>query len=174
MAFKMKFDSEKLNRPEPVPQNIYKLRLTGFAPKFSKDKESVNFTPQFTFIAPGEKYDGKVLKYAFVANSKVPSLIQDMVHAVGEVMEADPDDPEAPSSMPGVWDGDLIKFKAEDPGTWVYQGPLMNKELQAELYIDTYQGQQNNKVLRFLCAIPDCATRFPKIQHSDNLNWGSK
>jgi hypothetical protein len=174
MPFKMSFDTEKLNRPEPVPQNIYKLRLTGFAPKTSKDKESVNFNPQFTFIAPGEKYDGKVLKYAFNANTKTPSTIQDMVHAVGELMETDPDNPEAPASMPGIWDADLVKFKPDDPSTWVYQGPLMNKELQAELYISEYNGQKNNKVLRFLCAIPDCEIKFPKIEHSKNLNWGDK
>lgn len=171
-GFKFQMDPEKLNRPEPVPQNIYKLRLTGFKPKKSKDGESVNFNPEFTFIDPGQKWDGKVLKYAFVGSAKVPSLLQDMVHATGEVMEVDENDPDAPASMPGIWDADQVKFKPDDPSTWVYQGPLLNKDLQAELYIDDYNGQKNNKILRFICAVPNCETRFPKIEHSKNMNWG--
>ncbi|HEY1644842.1 MAG TPA: hypothetical protein VGF75_00465 [Candidatus Saccharimonadales bacterium] len=174
MPFKYNMDAEKLRRPEPIPQNIYTLRLTGFKPKKSKDGESVNFNPQFTIIDPGQKWDGKVEKYLFVGSAKVPSLLQDMVHALGEIMEQDPNDPDSPASIPGIWDADQVKFQADDPSTWVYQGPLMNKECKAELYINSYQGQDNNRILRFLCAIPDCATKFPKIQHSTNMNWGDK
>lgn len=174
MAFKFGVDNEKLTRPEAIPQGIYTLRLTGFNPKHSKDKESVNFSPSFDVVAPGEKYDGRTLKFAFIANSKVPSAIQDMVHATGEVMEGDANNPNAVLQIPGIWDADATKFDPQDASTWVYQGPLVGKTLQAELYVDDYNGQQNNKVLRFICAVPQCETKFPKIRHADNLNWGKK
>ena len=172
MAFKFGIDNEKLQAPKPLPQAIYKLRLTGFNPRHSKDRESVNFSPTFVLVAPGEKYDGKELKFAFIANSKTPGLIQDMVHACGEIMEGDANDKDAVLQIPGIWDADPAKFKADDASTWVYQGPLLNKELQAELYIDSYNGKENNKILRFICAVPQCETKFPKIKHSDNMNWG--
>jgi hypothetical protein len=170
MGFKMKFDKSDLKRPEPVPAGIYDLRLISFEPVKSNNGESYNLYPVFEFVAPGEKYDGKKLKYSFVGNSKVPQLLQDMSHGLGELMEEDPD-PEAPDSLPGIFDTDKLKFNKDDPTTWVYSGPLLNKTTKVELYIQEYNGKPSNKVLRFFCAIPDCAQRFPKIQHSDNLNW---
>jgi hypothetical protein len=174
MGFKFGVDNEKMQRPEPVAQGIYTLRLTAFNPKHSKDHESVNFQPVFTLVAPGEKYNDRELKFAFIANSKVPSLIQDMVHATGELMEGDANDKHAILQIPGIWDADPAKFDPKDASTWVYQGPLLNKELKAELYVDTYNNVPNNKILRFICAVPQCEQKFPKIMHSTNMNWGSK
>ena len=173
MAFKMSFDKTTLKRPEPVPNGIYELRLIGFEPVTASSGESTNLYPVFEFVAPGEKYDAKKLKYAFVGNSLVPQLLQDMTHALGELMEEDPD-PNMPDSMPGIFDTDKLKFNPKDPSTWVYSGPLLNKTLKAELYMENCKGRDSNKVLRFFCAIPNCAERFPKIQHSENMNWSSK
>lgn len=174
MPFQFGINNEKLQAPEPVPQAIYTLRLIGFNPKHSKDKESINFQPEFVIVAPGQPYDQRKLKFGFIANSKVPSLIQDMVHGTGEVMDGDANDKDAILRIPGFWNADLSKFNPNDASTWVYQGPLLNKELQAELYVDDYNGKKNNKILRFICKVPECAKRFPKIQHSDNMNWGTK
>jgi hypothetical protein len=176
MSFKFKVDNEKLQGIEPVPQGIYKLRLVGFNPKHAKPKqgsdisESVNFNPEFEIVAPGTKYDGRSLKYAFSANTKIPNWIQDMVHGLGMEMEGyDPNNPESEASIPGIWDADAAKFNRQDASTWTYQGPLLNKECNAELYITEYNGRKNNSILRFICAVPKCNERFPKIQHSDKM-----
>lgn len=172
-GFRMKFDKNDLKRPEPVPAGVYDLRLIGFEPKTAKSGESINLNPVFEFTTVNnQKGDPKKLKFAFVGNTSVPNLLQDMCHGFGELMEEDPNDPDAPAALPGIWDADKLKFKEDKPETWVYSGPLLNKVLKAELYVDNYNGRENNKVLRFYCMVPNCAERFPKIQHSDNMNWG--
>lgn len=164
MPFKMNFDKEQLKKPEPLPNDVYTLRLVGFKPKTAKSGESINLNPQFVVVAPGEKHDGRKMPYIFNGNSSIPSFLQDMCHATGELME-EGDTPED-LSLPGTFDNDPIKFDPQKPETWVYQGPLLNKTLKAELTVDEY----GNKVSRFLCDIPNCAERFPKIQHSQNMN----
>ena len=63
--------------------------------------------------------------------------------------------------LPGNWDGDIAKFKEDDPTTWVYDGPLIGRDAQVEIANDTFNGKVNNKVKRYICAVPDCDTSVP-------------
>jgi len=38
-----------------------------------------------------------------------------------------------------------------------------------EVAVDNYNGKDNNKIRRYFCAVPDCATKFPKIRHIADL-----
>lgn len=177
MSFKMKFGKTDLKKPEPEPNGIYTLRLVGFKPQLASSGESYNLNPVFEFPDKmTSKGTPKQLWYACSCNTSKESaqIIQDFVHCGGEIMEEDPNDPNGEASMPGVFDTDKAKFDPTDPKTWLYSGPLLNKLYKVELYTDNWQGRLNNKILRFFCAVPNCAERFPQIQHSDNLNWGKK
>lgn len=161
----MDFSTEQLEGIQPVPNGIYRLRLIGFEPKASKAGDSINLNPIFQFIDP-EYSERPSLRYSFTGNTKIPSFLQDLVHATGLEMEEDGDK----SRIPGFWDGDKQKYDAKDPSTYVYSGPLLNQELQAEVVQDEYQGRVNNKIRKFICAVPNCAERFPKIRHAEDMN----
>lgn len=177
MGFQMKFDKTSFKGPEPEPAGIYRLRLIGFKPQLAKSGNSWNLNPFFEFSdITTHKGEPKKLYYAFYCNTSEESapLVQDFCHSFGEVMEDDPNDPEAPARLPGVFDADKLKFKEDDTKTWVYAGPLLNKTCKVELYTEEWNGQNRNRILRFFCAVPHCAERFPTIRHSENMNWGSK
>lgn len=166
MPHQMDFSKESLKGLTPIPAGIYDLRLIGFEVKTAKNGQSANLNPIFTVINHPDFPDGRTLKYAFGANTKIPAFIQDMVHGLGfEMEDYDTDNPR----IPGIWDTDKAKFKADDYNTYLYSGPLINQVCKAEVIESEYQGKKNNKIKKFFCAVPDCAQRFPYITHSDNL-----
>jgi len=144
MAFQMKVSNSKIEGQEVIPPQVYELKLVAFNPKQSKNGGSVNLNPILEVVSPVE--------YAFC-------------HAFGLPMETDGND----SWLPGQWDGDPTKFKEDDASTWVYKGPLVGRTAKVEVAVDNYNGRDNNKVRRYFCAVPDCATKFPKIRHSEDL-----
>lgn len=163
----MDFDKKQLEGFQPVPAGIYELRLVGFEPKVSTKGDSVNLNPVFAITNNADpELNGQVKKFLFGANSKIPAFIQDMVHALGMEME----DYSSPKpKIPGTWDGDKSKFKADDFSTYVYSGPLLNRVCKVELIEHDYQGKKSNKIRKFFCNVPQCAERFPEISHSDNV-----
>lgn len=165
MPHQMDFGKEELKGLQPIPAGIYDVRLVGFEPKQAKNGDSVNLNPVFTVVNHPE-FEGRTLKYVFVGNSKIPAFLQDMVHCFGLEMEDQTSDR---PKLPGIWDTDKAKFKADDFSTYVYSGPLINKVGKIELIESEYQGKKNNKVRKFFCQIPQCAERFPEVSHSDNV-----
>lgn len=163
MAFKMNFNQEELKGVQPVPAGLYKVRLEGFKPKASKNGDSTNLNAEVTIVGGGE-FDGKKLFAGL--NSKIPNWIQDFVHSFGLEMEDQlSDNP----SIPGVWDADPSTFKADDPSTYKYAGPLLGRVAEWEVGMGEYQGKAKNEIRQFICAVPDCASRFPLISHTKDM-----
>lgn len=165
MAFQMDFKKDALKGIEPIAAGIYDLRLIGFEPKASKNGDSANLNPIFG-VTNNPELDGKVLRYIFVGNTKIPSFLQDMVHCFG--MEMEDYNTDRPK-IPGIWDTDKAKFDPAKFETYVYSGPLINKVGKVELIESSFNGKPNNKVRKFFCNVPNCAERFPEITHSDNV-----
>lgn len=170
MPFKMGFDSAALKGPEPLPSGIYEVRLEGFAPKLSKAKEgkspSVNLNG-IVVVVGNPEYDGR--KVFAGLNEQIPGWIQDFVHSFGLEMEDQLGD--APA-VPGIFDADPTTFKADDPSTWKYAGPLLGRTAKWELGVRTYQGKEQQDIRQFICSVPNCASLFPSIKHAKDM--GSK
>ena len=165
MPHQMDFTTEALQGIKPVPAGIYELRLVGFEPKTAKNGESANLNPIFAIVNNPE-FDGRTLKYVFGANTKIPSFIQDMVHALGFEMEDYGTDH---AKIPGIWDTDKGKFVAGKYDTYTYSGPLVNQICRAEVIESEFNGKKNNKIKKFFCKVDKCAENHPEIRHSDNV-----
>jgi hypothetical protein len=163
MAFKMKFSQEEMKGLEPVPAGIYDVAFVGFKPKKAKSGESINLNGMVKIIGRPEYSNRQV----FVnLNTQIPGFIQDFVHSFGLEMEDQTgDDP----SIPGNFDGDLGKFKEDDPTTWVYKGPLLGQTGKFELGLREYEGAQQQDIIKMICKVPNCAERFPKVRHSKDM-----
>lgn len=168
MAFKMAVSNDKLEGKDAVPAGLYKLRFVSFAPKFSALKpgepegtiKSLNYNAKMEIIDnPEVLKDGPRYVYEGL-NENAGWILQDWCHALGFPMETDG----KASWFPGDWEGE--EGKAE---TYKYNGPLTGQVMEAEVAITVFNGKDVNKVRRYLCAIKDCAQKFPKIQHSKDL-----
>lgn len=155
---KMSVSAEQIKAPEPVPDNIYELRLEGFKPKFSSKKTNVNLNPQLK-IATGQ-FAGKTPLFENL-NSDAGWVINDFCHAFGIPMV---------KNASGGFDipGEFVGPDAE-PEKWQYRGPLLGKVGKASVVITTYEGKPQNKVKSWICAVPNCNTQFPDIRHSNDL-----
>lgn len=162
MAFKMGFDKDSLTG-KTAPNGIYTVRLSGFRPALSKNKDSVNFNPQLKIINHPEHDNIKVWE---TLNSKAGFTQWDFAHAFGVELE---DQGNGQYTLPVTWDGDPLKFKEDDPSTWVANSVLIGRDAQVELAIDTFEGKQSMKPRRYICAIDNCETRFPENKHSTDL-----
>lgn len=160
MPFKV--DTSKIEGQEVFPPGIYEFKLAGFAPKKSKGGDSTNLNPRFELINHPDFAGRKVFDSL---NEGAAFLWPDFVHALGLPMETDGDS----SWIPGDWNGDPAKFKEDDPSTWVYKGPLVGRVAKMEIAVGNFNGRDNNRIKRYFCALPDCATKFPKIRHSEDL-----
>lgn len=171
MAFKMKASAEKLEGQQPLPAGIYKVLFVDFKPGYSKSvnkvtgKASVNLNAVVKVLDHPE-FEKERFLFASL-NEGVQSFWQDFVHSFGMEME-DQLGPEP--SIPGTFDADKTIFKVDDPTTWRYSGPLTSKTAQWEIGIGEYQGKPSQTIDRFICAVKDCSTRFPKISHSKKMN----
>ncbi len=163
MAFKMGFSTEELKGPEPVAAGLYEVRFVGFKVALSKKGDSFNYNASVEIIDPPvEKYQSKV--YVNL-NSQIPNWIQDFVHSFGLEMEFNPDTEK--SDIPGDWDGDSASFDPNKLETYKYEGPLTGKTAIWELVPDKdLNGKPRTSANRFICAVPNCAQKFPEIQHA--------
>jgi hypothetical protein len=156
MAFKMAIDITSGGKL--IPAGIYTVRLFGFKPKFSKNKDSVNFNPMMKIINHPE-HDGVTLFDSL--NTRAGFIQNDFSHMLG--MECE-DLGNGQFCIPGNWDGDVTKFKEDDPSTWKYDGPLLGRDGQVEVGVDTYEGKESNKIRRYICAVEGCT-----MKHSEDL-----
>lgn len=162
-GFQMKVSNEKIEGAEVFPPGEYMIKLVSFKPAKSKDGNSVNLNALMEVVNHPE-YAGRKLYDSL--NTPGGAFTQpDFVHCFGLPMETDG----TTSWIPGEFDGDKVKFVEADPSTWVYKGPLVGRTGKVEVAVDNYNGRDNNKIRRYFCAVPDCATKFPKIRHSSDL-----
>lgn len=169
MAFQMRYDKEKLSGPKPVPPGIYQVRFEKFKPKMSAPKEgkaqSLNLNAEVT-IVNHDFGDGKEHKIFATLNEGIQSFIQDFVHSFG--VEMDDQTAEHPR-FPGIFDAEPDKFDPNNPETWVYAGPLVGKVAQWEVGVKEYNGREQQEIRRFICAVSNCAERFPDIRHATDM-----
>lgn len=149
-----------------VDEGVQTLKLTGIDSKFSKDRGSINWTFNFE-IYGHQKKDGSAVTLKNWVNSKAGWVQNDLCHALGIPMEAQPD---GSIALPGDFNG-----PQDEPEKWQYRGPLVGRTCKAYLVKETSsKGTEVNNIKYFICGIQDCATRFPKIQHSKDLTRKQK
>jgi hypothetical protein len=156
MPFRMKVSNDKLEGQDIVPAGQYDIKLLGFKPK-KAGTGSINLNAMYEIVNHPE-FAGRKL-YDSLNEGFSPSRL-DLTHCLGLPMETDGQN----SWIPGQWDGD-----ESDPTTWKYSGPLVGRVGKVEVMVDNYNGKDNNKIRRYFCAIPDCASKFPKIKHITDL-----
>ena len=167
---KVTFSQEKIETQYKNPDSgLYQLKLLGFKPAKSKNGDSINFNPVLELVGttdgsavPKDDKGGNLQsQYWAGVNSKADGIVNDFCHGFGLPMEGPP----TALEIPGIFDG-----PADDPSKWQYKGPLVGRVCTAYLEVGQYNGKPNVKVKYYTCAIPDCATRFPKVRHSTDLN----
>lgn len=155
---KMGVDPEQVKAPKPVQSGWYKLKLTGFRPKLSKDKQSVNLNAQL------EVHDGKPeengTKVFAGLNTKFARAHADFSHGFGFPLNPD-------GTLPGDWVPD--PKDPENIEKCQYRGPLLGKTMEAELAVTSYQGNERNEIKQIKCKIDGCHTKFPDIKHLTNM-----
>lgn len=163
MAFQMKVSSDKLEGQDVFPAGQYDVKLVSFKPSMSKGQTPTqNLNALMVVVNHSEFADRKLYDSLNVGGA---FTWPDFVHCFGFPMETDGTN----SWIPGDWDGDPAKFNPDDVTTWKYKGPLIGRTGKVEVAVDNYNGKDNNKIRRYFCAVPDCATKFPKIRHIQDL-----
>ena len=171
MAFQMNFSKEELSGAPPVPAGWYTLQFKQFKPKKSQAGDSVSLNAELAIVAPVEYENRRV----FVGmNTKMAFMWPDFVHATGLEMEEVQDEhagtERANYTLPGVFEG--ADTRPEQPETWKYLGPLINKTMEVELaHVPSKKDEKTNKVYKeknevrqFKCAVTGCTDK-----HSTNL-----
>jgi len=163
MPFQMNFSREEFSGSTPAPDGWYTLQIKGFRPRAAKNGESVSLNAELAIIG-GTDHDGKRV---FVGlNTKMAWMWADFIHATGLQMEVVQDEfagtEKENLTIPGVFEGS--DTNPDDPSQWKYQGPLLNKTLEAELATREYNGKKSNDVRQFKCAVAGCTEK-----HSTNL-----
>lgn len=161
MGFQMKVSNEKIEGQDVFPAGQYDLKLVAFKPNKAKTG-SINLNAIMQVHGHPEFSNRKLFDSLNVGGA---FTYPDFCHCFGLPMETDGKD----SWLPGEWNGDAAKFKEDDPTTWVYKGPLVGRIGKVEVAVDNYNGKDSNKIRRYFCAVPDCATKFPKIRHIADL-----
>lgn len=172
MAIKMSMPSASIeSTPIDIPNGLADLKLTNIGA--TKQKNVVKYNPgdpvNYVFyfeiagivkesgaVEPLTKEDGSAITIRMYVSSKAPWIQNDICHGLGLPMEDDG----TSVSIPGEFDG-----PADKPEDWQYRGPLVGRVMRANL---EKQDKYSN-VKTIVCAISDCATRFPKVQHSKDL-----
>lgn len=170
MSFRLGVSQESLKGGFTIaPAGLYKVRLIEFKPRFSKpdpsnpDKpRSINLNARMEVLEHPE-FEKPVSIFEGL-NQNAGWILQDFCHGFGLPMETDGTE----SWLPGTWDS-KPDFDPSIDSTYFYQGPLTGRIAQVEVAEETYNGKPQNKIRRYFCAVEDCATKFPEIQHSENL-----
>ncbi len=174
MAFKISVNADSLKGIEPVPAGLYTVRFVGFKPKAAAIKPGetkfgsvqLNIEVQIVGRPDLDLGNGKPRSIFYGMNTKMEGFINDIVHSFGLEMEDQLSDS---PYIPGDWTSDS-DFDPEKPETWKYVGPLTGKTAEWELGVGEYNGKPKQLVKRVICKVPDCASRFPAIRHSTQID----
>lgn len=161
----MSVSAESLKGFTPIPEGIYDLRFEGFKFAPSKKGDSINMNPQFKVVSG--QYANRMVFGRI--NSLAPWVMQDFSHACGFALEKKQD-----GGFGFVGDIDGPSSDIKDCSNWTYRGPMTGRTLKAKVVVSTYNGRPGNDIEYFVCAVPDCNTKYPEIQHSTNLLRKSK
>lgn len=137
----------------------YTVSFQGFKPKKAAKGDSTNLNAEVVVIGDPEQ-NGKKSTYSLNFQASTWFMIKSFVHSFGIEVEKDAQDNE---SIPGDFSGP--NYKADDPTTWQYSGPLMGRTAKWEFAETEYQKKKLVKPKQFLCALPGCTEKHP-----DNLN----
>ena len=151
---RLKTSPDKIEGMPPMPEQLVTVRLDGFKPKYSKDRQSVNLNPTMVIINNADYNDRRVFENL---NSKGEWVWPEFCHALGVDLERDGD---GNYVFPGDFDG-----PEDEPTKWEYKGPLLGQT--GQLYLvqaDNGKGGITNKVKNYLCRVPGCTHK-----HKDNL-----
>ncbi len=177
MAFDMGFSRASLT--SPIAQTgLYELQVNGFRPKITKKGDGINYNVETTIVNnPGVTASGAPLegiKVFHPLSTKFSIAIWDFVHSCGlEVEEVViPGDAQTDQHttlvLPGIFENS-DQFP-EDPSQWgAYKGPLLNVIFKADVIESSYNGKPKNEIRAFICALDNCAEKFPDVRHSNNL-----
>lgn len=145
---KISFSKEDLAGPPEIPEGLYELRLSGFKPKFSKDKSSVNLQPELEIVNHPLHNGRNVLDWL---NSSAPWIIESFCHCFGQQLTPNPN---GGGDMPGDFIG-----PDDNPEQWQYQGPLTGMVGKVYLKPVTFNGKTNPRVDQWFCSVPGCTTK---------------
>lgn len=163
MSPRMGVDPEATKAPKPVAGNQwYRLKLKEIKASYGnkgQDKSTVNLKPTFE-VTESAKSDDNGTKVFFVLAQKFPRAWVDFIHAFG--LELTPT-----GDIPGDWIPD--PKDPENVEKMQYKGVLLGRTVDAELIVDSYEGNENNKIKQFRCKIENCAQKHPDIKHMTNL-----
>jgi hypothetical protein len=169
---RIQFKRETINTQRQVAEEgMYTLALRGFTPKpiIPKDgtdvSPGVNYNPILEILSKVDgspaptRTDGKPLRVFFSAPTTWQGAVEDFCHAFGLPLE---DDGNGNVGLPGIWDPQ----EEQDVTKCTYRGPLLDgRTAQAFLVKTTYNGQEKNEIKYFVCKVPNCAQKFPKLIH---------
>lgn len=162
---KMGVNPEQTKAPKPIPGNQwYKLKVVKLTCK--KSPKGHNYLALLkTEQGKPETNDHTVF---FQMNNGFMQAKQanDFTHGVGLVLEQD-------GSFPGDW---KLKdaAKPDDFDGAEYSGPILGRLLEAELVVDSYNGEERNVVKQIRCRVADCVQKFPDIKHLTDLQGKKK
>lgn len=148
-----KIPKETIDGPPIIEEGKITLRLDGFKPALSKNKESINYNPVLKVV--GGENDGQ--RIYFNMNSGFRPGIVDLAHAFGHTLVLS-DDGEG-YVIPGKFSG-----KDDDLTTYVYEGPMLGLACTADLVNEArtdaegkvLDGKFQNSIKRFYCVVPGC------------------
>ena len=147
---KVSFSKEQLEG-NVYPDGLYKVRLEGFEPAFSKKRDSINLNPKLMIVDHATLNNKRVFDNL---NSGASWIIEAFVHAFG--LQLVPNG-QGGGDLPGEFLG-----PDDDPDKWEYQGPLTGAVAQVILKKTEYNGKENTKVDQWLCNLgTNCKTKHP-------------
>jgi hypothetical protein len=162
MAFKMNFNKDDISGKPPVPPGWYTLQFKQFKPKVAGEKKDGFMLNAECAVVGNQEHEGR--KVFIGLSNKAGWVLNAFCHGCGVPMEVIQDGNQGTEAeetcLPGTFE--FIEKFPDDPSQWgKYVGPLTNKTLEAELFIDNYQGRESNKVRQFRCAVPGCQEKHP-------------
>jgi hypothetical protein len=147
---KVSFSKESLEGKPPVDNGLYELRLDGFEPKFSKDRQSVNLNP-ILVVVNNAKFNGS--RVFDNLNTRAGWIISAFAHAFGQPLQQNAS---GGFDLPGDFNG-----PDDDPEKWQYVGPLSGMVGKAFVKQTTYQNKTNSKIDQWMCAVSGCQEKHP-------------
>jgi hypothetical protein len=147
---KITMSKESLEGPPAVPDGLYELRLEGFEPKYSKDKNSVNLRPIIKIVNHPQHAGRQIFDNL---NTGAAWILEAFTHSFGLPLVPDGN---GGSSLAGEFLG-----PDDDPTKWNYVGPLSGSVGKMFLKQTEYNGKTNSKVDMYICSVPGCTQKHP-------------
>jgi len=175
---KIMFKEEKIYQTRKVlDEGLYNLRVVRFQQKWGKPKDgekehsSINFWPILEVLSKADgspvpvQENGRPIEIWWPASTKFEAALVDFSHACGLPMETKTINGENYVNLPGIW----YPEEQDDIEKCQYKGPIIGRKLQAYIVPGEYNNNPKNDIRNFICAIPNCASQFPKLVHRTNL-----